>query len=163
MTLPTPRITFLIIALGCLGLTVTALYMQHFMNLKPCALCITQRIFVMAVGLTAFAAFLVNPGTRGRRLFATLGVILGALGASFSIRHVYIENLPKDQVPACGPGLNYLIENFPLRDALALLLRGDGNCAEVAWSLFGISLAGWTLVAFIGLIGFNVWQWLRRS
>ena len=54
-------------------------------------------------------------------------------------------------------------DNFPLMDALSVLLRGDGNCAEVVWSFLGISIPGWTLVAFLGLAGFNLWQVLRRN
>jgi len=30
------------------------------------------------------------------------------------------------------------------------LLRGDGNCAEVAWTFMGLSIPGWTLVVFVG-------------
>jgi protein dithiol:quinone oxidoreductase len=163
MSLPSTRWTFLIIFLGCTGLILTGLYMQYAMELYPCPLCITQRIFIIAVGLTGLLAFLLNPKTLGRRIFAVFGIICAALGASFSIRQLYLQSLPKDQVPACGPDLGYLLENFPLMDALSVLLRGDGNCAEVQWALFGISIAGWTLVAFVGLIGFNLWQLLRRN
>jgi disulfide bond formation protein DsbB len=163
MSLPSTRWTFLIIFLGCTGLILTGLYMQYAMELYPCPLCITQRIFIIAVGLTGLLAFLLNPKTLGRRIFGVFGIICAALGASFSIRQLYLQSLPKDQVPACGPDLGYLLENFPLMDALSVLLRGDGNCAEVQWALFGISIAGWTLVAFVGLIGFNLWQLLRRN
>jgi protein dithiol:quinone oxidoreductase len=163
MPLPSTRLTFLILSLGCAGLIGTALLMQEFMTLKPCALCITQRVFVIAVGVSALLAFLINPKPLGRRLFAVTGLILSIIGGGFSTRHVWLEHLPKDQVPACGPGLNYLLENFPLKEALAVLLRGDGNCAEVAWSLLGVSLAGWTLVAFVGLAGVHIWQIVRRT
>jgi protein dithiol:quinone oxidoreductase len=162
MPLPSPRYMFLILFLGCTGLMAVALFMQQFMELKPCALCITQRIFVMAVGVCALLAFLVNPKPLGRRLFAGAGLLLSIIGGGFSTRHVWLENLPKDQVPACGPGLNYLLENFPLQEALSVLLRGDGNCAEVSWTLLGVSLAGWTLVAFVGLAAMHIWQILRR-
>ncbi len=163
MSLPSSRATFLLIFFGCTGLILTGLYMQYFMDLYPCPLCITQRVFIIAVGLTALIAFLVNPRASGRKVFAMLGILFAVLGGSFSIRQLWLQSLPEDQVPACGPDLNYLLENFPLMDALSVLLRGDGNCAEVVWSFLGISIPGWTLVAFIGLVGFNVWQLLRRS
>lgn len=163
MPLPSTRWTFLIIFLGCTGLILTGLYMQYVMELYPCPLCITQRIFIIAVGLTGLVAFLLNPKTTGRRVLAVLGIVFAVLGGSFSIRQLYLQSLPKDQVPACGPDLGYLLENFPLMDALSVLLRGDGNCAEVQWTLFNISIPGWTLVAFVGLAGFNLWQMLRRE
>lgn len=162
MSLPSTRLTFLIIFLGCVGLMLTALYMQYFMDLYPCPLCITQRVFVIAVGVTALIAFIFNPKTLGRRIFAVLGILLAIAGGSFSTRQLWLQSLPEDQVPACGPDIAYLMENFPLMEALSVLLRGDGNCAEVSWTFLGISIPGWTLVAFIGLALINAWQLMRK-
>ena len=162
MSLPSSRLTFLIIFLGCTGLILTGLYMQYFMDLYPCPLCITQRVFIVAVGLTALLAFLLNPGKVGRRVFGGLGIFLALAGSAFSLRQLWLQSLPEDQAPACGPDIGYLLDNFPLMDALSVLLRGDGNCAEVVWTFLGVSIPGWTLVAFLGLAGFNLWQVLRR-
>ena len=161
MALPSPRTTFLILFLGCTGLILVGMYMQYVMDLYPCPLCITQRVFIVAVGLTALLAFIVNPKTTGRRVFGALGVLFAIGGGAFSSRQLWLQSLPEDQVPACGPSVEYLLENFPLMDALSVLLRGDGNCAEVVWTFLGISIPGWTLVAFIGLAAINVWQIAR--
>ena len=163
MSLPSSRLTFLIIFLGCTSLILTGFYMQYFMDLYPCPLCITQRVFIVAVGLSALLAFLINPGRSGRKVFGVVGILFAMLGGSFSIRQLWLQSLPEDQVPACGPDIAYLLDNFQLMDALSVLLRGDGNCAEVVWTFLGISIPGWTLVAFVGLIGFNLWQVLRRD
>ncbi|HEY7772469.1 MAG TPA: disulfide bond formation protein B [Marinagarivorans sp.] len=161
MSLPSSRQTFALIAAGCLGLILIGLYMQYGMKLIPCALCITQRIFIIAVGLTALVAFLHGPTGVGQKIYAGLGVIFAATGASFSMRQIYLQSLPADEAPACGPDIAYMFDNFPLMDALNLLLRGDGNCAEVAWTFLGVSIPGWTLVAFAGLAAFNLWQFIR--
>ena len=108
-------------------------------------------------------AFFVNPGKIGRKIFGILGILFAVIGGSFSTRQLWLQSLPEDQVPACGPDIGYLLDNFPLMDALSVLLRGDGNCAEVTWTFLGVSIAGWTLVAFVGLVGFNLWQVLRRG
>lgn len=163
MTIPSARLTFLIIFLGCAGLILMGLlYFQKYLGLYPCPLCITQRIFIIAVGLTALVAFIANPQRLGRRIFATFGMLFAIIGGGFSTRQLWLQSLPEDQVPACGPGVEYLLDNFPLREALSVLLRGDGNCAEVVWSFLGVSIPGWTLVAFAGLVGFNLWQFVRR-
>jgi len=160
--LPNTRITSLILALGCLGLILTGLFMQHVLGFNPCALCITQRVFIIAIGLVALLAFAHNPQSRGRRTYALLGAVLAMGGAYFANHHIWLQSLPADQAPACGPGLEYIIDNFPLQDALDILLRGDGNCADVIWSFMGLSIAGWTLVAFCGLLLINLWQLWRR-
>ncbi|GAA5315909.1 MAG: disulfide bond formation protein B [Candidatus Pelagadaptatus aseana] len=158
------RQTNLLISIGCLGMILIAVfYMQAKLGLHPCPLCITQRIFVASTGLIAFIAFLHNPGKQGVRLYALLGIISAAIGGAVSLRHVWLQNLPDDLVPACGPGLDYMFENFPLQEAIQLLLQGDGNCADVVWTFLGLSIPAWTAVAFAGLIGFNLWQLLRSA
>ncbi|MEJ2417858.1 MAG: disulfide bond formation protein B [Exilibacterium sp.] len=160
--MPSIRQTNLILFLGCCGLILTALYMQEFMKMIPCALCITQRVFVIAVGLVALVAWLHNPSVLGRRLYAGLGIITGIIGAGFSARHLWLQSLPEDLKPACGPSLEYIIDTFPLMEALDVLLAGDGNCAEVSWTFLGVSIPGWTLVAFVGLVATNLWQLVRQ-
>ncbi len=158
----TPRKINLVIFLGCFGLILTALYMQQVLTLTPCALCITQRIFVILVGVIALSAALHNPAVYVGRIYAACGLIATLIGGSFSARHVWLQSLPEDQVPACGPGLSYLLENFPLYQALSVLLRGDGNCAAVEWTFLSLSIPAWTLIAFIGLAAINTYQLLRR-
>lgn len=161
MALPSARLTFLLLFLGCTGLMMVGYYMQYVMDLYPCPLCITQRVFIVAVGLTGLIGFIINPKRLGRRILGVLGLIFAVAGGSFSSRQLWLQSLPPDQVPACGPDIGYLLENFPLMDALSVLLRGDGNCAEVSWSFLGISIPGWTLVAFSGLALLNLWQIFR--
>lgn len=163
MPLPSIRMTFLSLFLACTGLILVGLYMQYVMKLYPCPLCITQRVFIIAVGATGLIAFFVNPGRRGRRIFASVGFLLSVIGGFFSSRQLWLQSLPADQAPACGPDVGYLLENFPLMEALSVLLRGDGNCAEVAWSFLGVSIPGWTLVAFVGLAAINIWQAVRTG
>ncbi|MGQ9426921.1 disulfide bond formation protein B [Gilvimarinus sp. F26214L] len=154
--------TNLLIVLACAGLMAYALYSQEVLGLHPCPLCITQRIFVILVGVVALVALLHNPGTLFRRIYAGLGMLAAVIGAVVSGRHVYIQNLPPDQVPACGPGLEYMFSTFPFFEALAVLFQGDGNCAEVDWELLGLSMPAWVLAAFAGLFLVNLWQFVRR-
>lgn len=160
--LPSIRQTNLIIFLGCAALMLIAAYMEHVMGLVPCPLCITQRAFVILVGVLALLAFLHNPGSGGRRVYAVFGILAAVVGGAFSSRQLWLQNLPEDQVPACGPGLAYMFDTYPFMQAFEVLLRGDGNCAKVDWSLFGISIAGWMLLAFMGLAFINLYQAARK-
>lgn len=161
--MPSSRSLFFLIAAACLGLILVALYMQHFMELHPCYLCIVQRVFVILTGCLALAAGLHNPSLFGTRLYAGATLASALAGAGFSIRQLWLQSLPEDLVPACGPPADYLFEVFSLSEALSMLLQGDGNCAEVQWSLLGISIPGWTLMAFITLALISVWILLGRG
>lgn len=157
--LPSIRQTNLVIFLACTASMLVAAYMEHVMGLVPCPLCITQRAFMILVGVIALVAFIHN---RGTRVYGIAGLIAAAIGGAFSSRQLWLQSLPEDQVPACGPGLSYILDAYPFMQALEVLLRGDGNCAKIDWSLFGISIAGWTLMAFVGLAAINLYQVLRK-
>ncbi|MBX2858378.1 MAG: disulfide bond formation protein B [Cellvibrionaceae bacterium] len=159
---PSVRATNLLIALGCCtAMLVAVLYFQKTLELEPCPLCISQRIFVIAIAVVAFVAFLHNPGRKGQVIYGSSGLLAALIGAGIAARHTWLQSLPEELVPACGPGLSYMFDALPLFDALRLLFQGDGNCADVQWSLLGLSIPGWTLVAFIGFAAMNVYQIFR--
>jgi len=149
MLLPTYRLTAFIIFAVSLASIIAALIMQHRFEMEPCPLCITQRLFVIGAGAMAFIAFLHNPLLLiFKRVYALAGLLLSLVGGGVSARHVWLQSLPEDQAPACGPGLEYMFDTFPLMEALTLLFKGDGNCADVVWSFLGLSIPGWTFVLF---------------
>jgi disulfide bond formation protein DsbB len=156
------RPLFLAGFITCVLLMAAALYLQYVSGLEPCPLCILQRIAVIALGLVFLAATLHDPGRIGQRVYAALLVLAAAAGAAVAGRHVWLENLPEDRVPSCGPGLEYMLENFPLGRTLELVLRGSGECAEVSWRMLGLSIPSWTLIAFAGFAGFGLYLLLRR-
>ncbi|MDO8828279.1 disulfide bond formation protein B [Methylophaga sp.] len=142
--------------LFCFGLFLAALYMQHVMELEPCPLCILQRVFVMITGVFFLIAAIHNPAKTGIRIYAGLISLSALIGGAISARHVWLQNLPVDQVPSCGPGMGFIMENFPLTDALSLVLKGSGECAEVSWTFLSLSIPAWTLLTFMGMLGLAI-------
>ena len=127
----------------------------------PCPLCVTQRIFTIAFGCIALIAAIHNPGKAGKTLYGLLTIAAAGAGASVSARQVWLQSLPADEVPACGPTLPYLMEYFPLQDVLNAMFFGEGSCAEIKWQFLGLSIPGWTLVAFIIAIVLALWGIFR--
>ena len=144
--------------LFCAGLMMAAFYFQFVGGLDPCPLCISQRIMVVAVGLVMLAAAIHNPGPVGTRNYAVAAGLTALIGASISGRHVWIQHLPAEEVPACGPGLSYMFQYFPLSDTLRAMVTGTGDCAKVDWTLLGFSMPFWVLVCFLGLAGLGFAQ-----
>jgi len=145
-----PRVWFFLVAIACAGMVSYALYVQHAQFLDPCPLCVFQRVAFMWIGAVALIAAIHNPATIGRWIY---GALLG-LGSLFGIvvagRHLWLQSLPPDQVPECGMGLNYMLETLPFTQVLSRVFYGSGECAEVDWSLFGLSMPGWTLLWYTG-------------
>lgn len=161
--IPSPRNLNWLIAAGCVFLMAVALVFEHVMLLQPCPMCIFQRIAVIGVGVIAFIGAVHNPGLTGVRVYGGLSILSALIGSGISIRHLYLQSLPEDEIPACGPSLDYLVEVFPLSEVIQMVLIGDGNCAEVVWSFLGISIPGWLLVAFAGLIVICGYQVFRKD
>ena len=158
----TPRRLFALGALVCAALVGAALYLQHVAHLEPCPLCIVQRVFVMILALVMASAAIHNPRGGGRRVYGALVAVVALLGAAVAGRHVYLQNLPPDRVPECGPGLDYILDAFPIGEALALILGGSGECAEVQWTFLSLTIPGWTLIVFVGFTVFGVLMCLVR-
>lgn len=148
--------------IACAGLMAYALYAEHVLLLMPCPLCVFQRMAVIALGVVFLVAALHHPRGGGRRVYAILVLLAAGAGVGVAGRHVWLQNLPPDQVPSCGPGFDYIIDSFPLSEALRLIFTGSGECADVDWSFLGLSMPAWVVisVAMIGAAG--IWNNLRR-
>jgi len=143
-------------ALACVAMLAYALYAQHGLGLEPCPLCVLQRVSVLSCGLAFALAALHHPRAAGRFVYAGLILVAGGAGAAVAGRHVWLQNLPPDEVPACGPGLEFMMESFPLLDVLDMVLSGSGECADTAWSFLGLSMPSWVAIACAGLIGLGL-------
>jgi protein dithiol:quinone oxidoreductase len=128
--LPPRRIAYLMAFAVCAGLIGYALYLQYIDGLDPCPLCVFQRIAVIAMGLVFLVAAWQNPGRTGAGVYALLQLVIGGAGIALAARQVWLQSLPKDQVPACGMGLSYMLETLPFTDVLKKVLQGSGECAE---------------------------------
>jgi len=158
-----PRTWFFLGFIACFSMLAVGAYFQFIDELEPCPLCISQRIAILITGISFLVAALHNPSQKGIKIYAILGAIFALAGSAVSARHVWLQNLPPEEVPECSPGLSYIFENFPLTDTLKLMINGTGECADVLWTFLGLSIPGWTFVAFIGLACVSLYQLINKA
>ena len=159
----TPRVWNLFVVACCASLLGFAFYNQYVDYLDPCPLCIFQRVVFFCIAVFALLAAIHNPGRVGQRIYALLIAVSATIGALIAGRHIWLQGLPPGEVPECGPGLNYMLENFPVTEVLSTVLRGSGSCAEVIWSFMGMSMPKWTLIWYVGLGCVTLWMAFRRA
>jgi disulfide bond formation protein DsbB len=145
------RAPFFLIAGVCAALLGFGYYLQFQQGQAPCPLCIFQRVCFMGVGVLGLLAGLHGPRFRAATLYASLIFLVATAGTGIAGRQVWLQHLPADQVPECGPGLDFLMEMYPLAETIGTVLRGSGDCAKVDWTFLGLSIAEWSLLCFIGL------------
>lgn len=141
---------------ACVAGMAFALYLQYYKGYEPCPMCIFQRVAMISCGVFFLAGAVHGPKAWGRWIYASLAGLAATTGALIAARHVWLQSLPEDQVPACGPTLAYLMDMFPLGEVVTMILRGDGNCAKIDAEWLGLSLPMWTLIAFIGLAAYAI-------
>jgi len=156
------RWIFAVVFLVCAGLLGVAFYMEHVMGLEPCPLCWLQRFGFMGAGLVSLLAFLHGPAGWGARVYGFLLALTAGTGLGIAGRQLWLQSLPADQVPACGPSVDYMLEVLPWMEVLTTALRGTGDCAEVVWRFLGLSIPGWTAVFFSLLVLVGLFFLFRR-
>lgn len=135
--------------LATIGAMGFALWLEHAQGLEPCPLCVFQRVAVIATGVVLLLAAVHDPaGRAGKVIYGILGLLTAGTGAFIAGRHVWLQSLPADEVPTCGPGLDYMMDILPMQDVVAMVLTGSGECAEIDFTLLGLSLPAWTLIGF---------------
>lgn len=155
-------ITGLLFLFSIIGMAF-ALYLEHVQGLEPCPLCVFQRVGLIGLGLFSLIAFLHNPAKSGvKRFYSLLGTLSILWSAGVAARHIWLQNLPPDKVPSCGPGLDYLIDALPLKRVFQEVLSGSGECAVVDWTFLGQSLPVWSFIFFSLLALISLWQLFRK-
>jgi len=148
---------------ACAGLMAYALFAQYALELAPCPLCVFQRVAVIALGLVFLLAAVHDPARVGGIIYAGFVIVVAGAGIGVAGRHVWLQNLPPDQVPACGPGLDFMMDAFPFVEVLEMVLSGSGECAEVSWSLLGLSMPAWVVICLVALGGGGAWLNARAA
>lgn len=144
------RTQCLVGGIGSFALIGFAVFTQLFGGLEPCPLCIFQRVAYAGVGVVLLVAGLHAPRGMGMRtLYGVLALLAAIAGIAIAGRHVWLQHLPPDQVPMCGPGLEYMLEALPIGGVIRKVLTGSGECAKVDWTLLGLSMPEWSLLCFV--------------
>jgi len=156
------RTSFLVGFLICAGLLAFALYAEYGLHMEPCPLCIFQRIAFMVMGVFFLIGAIHGPRSKGVRRVYAAGAILGAIGGiATAARHLWIQTLPADQIPACGPNLGYMMDAFPMAKVLKMVFTGSGECAKVE-PILGLPMPAWTTFWYLVLIVLILVATLRK-
>jgi disulfide bond formation protein DsbB len=152
----TPRKLALAGFLVCAGLIAFALYLQYYVNLEPCPLCMLQRICFTALGAVFLLAFLHGPGRRGAQIYGGIAFLIAATGLVLATRHVWLQWFPPD-VSACTADLFFQLRRFPILSVFEKALRATGDCAKVDWRFLYLSIAEWSWVWFVLFACFTIY------
>lgn len=157
------RAAFFAAFLICAGLMGYAFYSQYVLGFEPCMLCMVQRVFVSAVGLTALLAAIHAPKGWGWKIYGALSGLWSLLGVYIAGRHVYLQSLPAEALDGCAPSLAYALEYFAPLQVLKTVFIRDQDCGKIDWTFLGLSMPNWVLFFFVAFFLASIYYGFRRA
>lgn len=127
-----------------------ALYLQYAVGLLPCPLCVMQRVGFIAAAIFTLLALFAGRGA-ARPMLGIVALLCALAGASVAVWHAWLLAHPPETL-GCGRPFEWFNDDFPLVVWLPKLFRGDGDCLDVSWNLFGLGVPHLAGIAYAGLI-----------
>ena len=157
MNRPSARLLWSVLGVGCLALVVGSLILTAWMDLRPCALCIFQRLLFIILGLLALAAAGLEP-RRAALVPGLLALSCALDGIGISAYQVWLQLQPSDSA-SCGGGPLGFIDPVVdwLGERLPTLFLATGFCDEAGPPILGLSLARWALIGFSACLVVALW------
>ncbi len=125
-------------------------------------MCILQRYAFVVVGVIALAGAIHGPRGVMLKVYGGLIALFAMVGGGVAIRHSYLQHFPP-KMESCGTDLEFLVNTFPISQALPKIFAGTGSCSKVDWKMLGLSIPEWAIVWFAIFLAASVWvAFLRR-
>lgn len=153
---------FAAIFVACAGLLGFAIYLQEEVGLEPCPMCILQRYAFTALALVALAAAIHGPRGAALKAYGTVLVLVAIAGGGVAVRQSYIQHFPP-KISSCGTDLEFLVNTFPISQALPKIFQGSADCAAVHWRFLGLSIAECALAWFLIFAVATAWYAFSRK
>lgn len=139
---------------------LSALFIEFFLKVKPCILCIYQRYPYYIITFLSLIFFL----KKDLKILLILLIILTSLASIIlSTYHVGIETGLIEETTSCKTSLN----NNLSKDAILKQLESNlaSSCKEVNFKLFGFSLASINIILSLILttIYYKIYLWMKKN
>jgi disulfide bond formation protein DsbB len=145
----------LVLFLCAIGALAAALVAQYGFGLSPCQLCLYQRVPYGVVILLALLLLILRPTAKQSALLLALCALAFVTDSGLALYHVGVEQHWWAGPASCsstGGGGAQSVEDLMAQLSKPIKLP---SCDQIAWSLFGVSMAGYNLLACVGLAGFS--------
>ena len=129
-----------------LVIEICALFFQHVQDLQPCVMCIYERVAMFGI----LAAALIGLTKPDNVILRTLAMISWGYasyrGLALSNQHVDFQFNPSP-FATCDVFVSFP-DWAPLNTWLPSVFEAYGDCSEVVWQFFGLSMPQWLVIIF---------------
>ncbi len=157
------KLNLTIVLIVMLAMLFALYYLEGVLLLDPCPLCMVDRGILVVIAVICLIAFVHNSSGSMRWVYSIVAGLFSVFGIGVAARHIWLQGLPPDQVPECGPDLSYMLDVFPLGDVIKRIFTGSGQCAEVSWTFLGFTIPQQTLFLFILIFVLVIFAHLKSN
>lgn len=156
-------------AIFAISFTITVLllafayYLEYWHSVMPCALCLLQRFSFYMLSIVFLVGFVAPYKKWSHYSYGILTILFSVIGIAIASRQLYLQHLPASQDPGCVADLTYLLQTFPLTQALEQIFQGSPECAISQWSFLTLDMAGWACIWFLIFVIVGLYTMLRQS
>ncbi|WP_373818006.1 disulfide bond formation protein DsbB [Glaesserella sp.] len=145
------RGAWLLLVISCAVLEGIALYFQHGMGLNPCVMCIYERIALLAILIAGLIGLLAPRFAIIRWLALLLGLYGAGKGLALAVKHTdyQLNPAPWNQ---CSPFVEFP-STLPLNKWFPNLFEATGDCSQITWQMWGLSMPQWLIAIFAVYLG----------
>ena len=144
-------------ALVIFGAVLTVVY-----QVAACPLCIVQRMLYLVIAFASLIGFFSVNSAQARFSAALAIISSAAAGATIAGYQIYLQHNPFNAT--CGDGTAWwerMVEQAGR--TIPILFKAEGLCSDSTWSLFGLSIAEWSLLAFSGLVLLGIFSLFNKQ
>lgn len=136
-----------LLALSALVLELTALFFQYALDLKPCIMCIYQRVAIWGVFFAGVVGSISYQYFLGRIVSYILWATGAIWGLLIALEHVEMQSSTMSFLFSCE-----FVPNFPtwapLHEWIPALFAATGDCGDINWQFLGYSMPQWMVVVY---------------
>ncbi len=138
---------WLLLSISALGFELCALFFQYAMDLKPCIMCVYQRLAVAAIFFAGIIGYFTCKLMFTRIILYGLWGTGAIWGLLIAVEHVEMQSNSGSLFFSCE-----FIPNFPawapLHEWIPFLFEATGDCGEISWQFFGYSMPQWMIAVY---------------
>lgn len=146
-SITTSQKPWFLLAISALGLELTALFFQYAMDLKPCIMCVYQRLAILAIFIAGVIGTVGYRNIIARTVAYALWGVSSIWGLIIAFEHIEMQENYGSIFYSCEYLPNFPVW-APLHEWLPFLFEVTGDCGVISWQFLGYSMPQWLLVVY---------------
>lgn len=130
-------------------LVAASFYIQFYVGIQPCPLCLLQRVVFCLIGSAFLIGICVATWRYPRQVINSLVVFFSLCGMGLAGRQIWLQNFATTGNDQCGVSLAYMAQVLPWKELIyKVLLENSTECSQRGWEFMSLNMPEWSFIWF---------------